>query len=311
MLQAEDRLDMGRESSAWDNRALPEETQMQKIAFIGLGIMGVRQAANLLKAGYPVTGHARTPAKAASLVEKGAKLAATPAEAAKDADVVITMVGAPKDVEAVYFPHVLDAAKPGALLVDMTTSSPKLAERIAQAAKTKGLRAIDAPVTGGESGAAEGTLTILCGGEQADFDAALPVLSKMGTNVVRFGGPGSGQRAKAVNQIIVQQNVLAAMEGLFFAKRAGLDGELILKTLQTGTADSKALRVQAAKAMRGDFTPGFYPVHALKDLEIAIEESDALGMDLKGLKNMRDRWKALLSKYPDAKAIQDLARLYL
>lgn len=284
---------------------------MKNVAFVGLGIMGVRQAANLMKAGYTVTGYARTPAKAQEIVDKGAKLAPSVAEAVKGADAVITLVGAPKDVEEVYFPHVLDNAKPGALLIDMTTSSPKLAERIWKEAKAKGLRALDAPVTGGEQGAREGTLTILCGGAQEDFDAAMPVLSAMGKTIERFGAAGSGQRAKAVNQIIVQQNVLAAMEGLFFAKKAGLDGELMLKTLTTGTADSKALRVQAAKAMRGDFTPGFYPVHALKDLEIAIEESDALGMDLKGLKNMRDRWKALLSKHPDAKAIQDLARLYM
>jgi 3-hydroxyisobutyrate dehydrogenase len=284
---------------------------VQRIAFIGIGIMGVRQAANLIRAGYPLTAYARTAAKADPIVALGAKLAASPAEAAKDADVVITMVGAPKDVDDMYFKHLLAAAKPGALLIDMTTSSPKLAERIWQAAKAKGLRAIDAPVTGGETGAEQGTLTILCGGEKADFDAARPVLDKMGTNVVYFGAAGSGQRAKAVNQIIVQQNVLGAMEGLFYAKRAGLDGELMLKTLETGTADSKALRGQAAKAMRGDFTPGFYPVHALKDLEIAIEESDALGMDLKGLKNMRERWKELLRRHPEVKSIQDLARLYM
>ena len=284
---------------------------MTNIAFIGIGIMGVRQAANLLKAGYPLTVYARTASNAAPLVAKGAKLASSPAEAARGADVVITLVGAPKDVEEVYFRQVLDAAKPGALLIDMTTSSPKLAERIWQAAKAKGLRALDAPVTGGETGAEAGTLTIMVGGEKADFDAAQPVLSKMGTKLVHFGAAGNGQRAKAVNQIIVQQNVLAAVEGLFYAKRAGLDPELALATVQTGTADSKALRFQAAKAMRGDFTPGFYPVHALKDLEIAVEESDALGMDLKGLKNMRDRWKELLRRHPEAKSIQDIARLYL
>jgi len=284
---------------------------MDRVAFLGIGIMGVRQAANLLRAGFPLTAYSRTAAKAAPLVALGAKLAATPAEAVRDADVVITMVGAPKDVEEIYFRHVLGAAKPGALLIDMTTSSPKLAERIWNEAKAKGLRALDAPVTGGETGAEQGTLTIMVGGEKADFDAAQAVLSKMGKNLVHFGAAGNGQRAKAVNQIIVQQNVLAAVEGLFYAKRAGLDVELALKTLETGTADSKALRGQAAKAVRGDFTPGFYPVHALKDLEIAIEESDALGMDLKGLKNMRDRWKELLRRFPESMSIQDIARLYM
>ncbi len=284
---------------------------MERIAFIGSGIMGVRQAANLVRGGYPLTVYSRTPSKADPLVAMGATRAATPAEAVKDADVVITLIGAPKDVEEMYFKHVLDAAKPGALLIDMTTSSPKLAERIWQAAKAKGLRALDAPVTGGETGAEKGTLTILCGGEKADFDAALPVLGRMGTNIVHFGPAGCGHRAKAANQILVQQNVLAAVEALFYGKRAGLDGELLLKALETGTGDSKALRGQAAKAMRGDFSAGFFPVHALKDLEIAVEESDALGMDLKGLKNMRDRWKELFKRHPEAKSIQDIARLYI
>ena len=284
---------------------------MESIAFVGIGIMGVRQAANLVRAGHPLVAYSRTPAKAEPLAALGAKVAPTIADAVKGADVVITLIGAPKDVEEVYFQHVLGAAKPGALLIDMTTSSPKLAERIADATKAKGLRALDAPVTGGEQGAREGTLTILCGGAQEDYDAALPILQRMGKTIARFGGPGAGQRAKAVNQIIVQQNVLAAVEGLAFGKRAGLDVEALIQTLQTGTADSKALRFQAARAIRGDFTPGFYPAHALKDLEIAIEESDALGMDLQGLKNMRDRWKALFRIHPEAKSIQDLIRLYL
>lgn len=284
---------------------------MQQVAFIGIGIMGVRQAANLIKAGYPLTVYARTAAKAQPLVAMGAKLAATPADAAKAADVVITMVGAPADVEQIYFPHILDVARPGTLLIDMTTSSPKLAARIWDAAKAKGLRALDAPVTGGETGAEQGTLTIMVGGEKADFEAAKPVLAAMGQNLVHFGPAGNGQRAKLVNQIIVQQNILASIEGLFYSKRAGLDPDVILATLQTGTADSKALRAQGTKALRGDFTPGFYPVHALKDVEIAIAEAESLGMDLQGLKTTRDRYKELLRRHPDAKSIQDLARLYM
>ena len=223
------------------------------------------------------------------------------------------MVSAPADVEEVYFGKggVLESAKAGALLVDMTTSSPKLAERIHAAAKAKGLRAIDAPVTGGEQGAAEGTLTIMVGGDKADFDAAQPLLATMGKTIVYFGAAGQGQRAKLVNQVIVSQNVLSAIEGLFFSRKAGLDGETMLATLQTGTADSKALRIQAARAFRGDFTPGFYPKHLVKDITLAIEEADSLGIDLRGLKNTRARWLELLYKHPEAKAIQDLARLYM
>jgi 3-hydroxyisobutyrate dehydrogenase len=282
-------------------------------AFIGTGIMGVRQAANVLAGGFSLVAYSRSPEKADPLVAKGARRASTIAEASKGADAVITMVSAPADVEEVYFGKggVLDSAKPGALLIDMTTSSPKLAERISAAAKAKGLRAIDAPVTGGEQGAAEGTLTIMVGGDKADFEAAQPLLAKMGKTIVHFGASGQGQRAKLVNQVIVAQNVLAAIEGLFFSRKAGLDGEVMLATLQTGTADSKALRIQAAKAFRGDFTPGFYPKHLVKDLTLAMEEADSLGIDLRGLKTVRARWLELLYKFPEAKSIQDLARLYM
>jgi len=284
-----------------------------KTAFIGIGIMGLRQAANVAAGGFPLTAYSRSPEKADPLVAKGARRATSIADASRDADAIITMVSAPADVEEVYFGKggVLDSAGPGALLVDMTTSSPKLAERIYAAAKAKGMRAIDAPVTGGEQGAAEGTLTIMVGGDQADFDAAQPLLSKMGKTIVHFGAAGQGQRAKLVNQVIVSQNVLSAIEGLFFSRKAGLDGETMLQTLQTGTADSKALRIQAAKAFRGDFTPGFYPKHLVKDITLAIDEADSLGIDLRGLKNTRARWLELLYKHPEAKAIQDLARLYM
>ena len=282
-------------------------------AFIGTGIMGVRQAANVLAGGFALTAYSRSSEKADPLVAKGARRAVSIAEACKGADAIITMVGAPADVDEVYFGKggVLESAKPGALLIDMTTSSPKLAERIHAAAKAKGLRAIDAPVTGGEQGATDGTLTIMVGGEIADFEAAKPLLDRMGKTVVHFGAAGQGQRAKLVNQVIVSQNVLAAIEGLFFSRKAGLDGETMLATLQTGTADSKALRIQAARAFRGDFTPGFYPKHLVKDITLAIEEADSLGIDLRGLKNTRARWLELLYKHPEAQAIQDLARLYM
>lgn len=283
------------------------------VTFIGLGLMGQPQAANLMAAGHALVACSRRAAPAEPLVAKGARHEASIAQAVKGADAVITMVSAPSDVEQVYFSPegVLASARPGALLIDMTTSSPRLAERIHAAATAKGLRALDAPVTGGVKGAKDGTLTILAGGEAADFEAARPLLDAMGKTVVHFGAAGQGQRAKLVNQIIVAQNVLAAVEGLFFSRKAGLDGETILATLQTGTADSKALRVQAAMAFRGDFTAGFFPKHLVKDLTLALEESDALGMDLRGLKNVRNRWLEVLYKYPEAQSVQDIARLYM
>lgn len=282
-----------------------------KIGFIGCGIMGSRMAARLLDAGHTVCLYARTGSKAEALVERGATLAATPAAAAKEAECVITMVGGPRDVEALYFDHLLDAAPEGALLVDSTTSSPRLAERIHEEAARRRLAALDAPVTGGPPGAESGTLTIMAGGLRDDFDRAQPVLATLGSTLLYFGSAGNGQRAKLVNQVVGMQNVLAAVEGLFLARRIGLDGELALQMLQNGMADSKSLRNSAARALRGDFTPNFNPVHVVKDLALAVEEADAHDLDLPGLRTARQRWQTLVERYPEARAVQEVARLYL
>ena len=281
------------------------------IAFIGLGIMGQRMAANLAKAGHALTLWSRTRQKAEALLAQGAKWAEGAAAAAQGADCVITIVGGPQDVEQIYFGGILDHAKAGALLLDMTTSSPRLAERIHAAAKARGVGALDAPVTGGPQGAEGGTLTIMVGGDKADFDRASPILSKLGNKLVYFNAPGNGQRAKLVNQVVGMQNIIAAVEGLFLARKAGLDTDTVLQTLQSGLADSKSLRSSAAKAIQGDFAPNFNPKHVVKDLTLAIEEADALGLDLPGLKNARARWQELLARFPDARAVQEVARLYM
>jgi len=281
------------------------------IAFIGTGIMGQRMAANLIKAGHALTLYSRTRHKAEALLAQGARWADSPSAAAQDADCVITMVGTPKDVEQIYFGGILDHARPGALLIDMTTSSPKLAERIHAAAKARGVCALDAPVTGGPPGAEAGTLTIMVGGDRADLDRAAPVLSKLGATLSYFGAPGNGQRAKLVNQVVAMQNILGAIEGLFLARKAGLDGDTMLHTLQNGMADSKSLRNSAAKAIKDDFAPNFNPAHVVKDLSLAIEEADALGLDLPGLKNARARWQELIERFPNARAVQEVARLYM
>lgn len=281
------------------------------IAFIGTGLMGKAMAANLMKAGHALSVHSRTRQKAEALLAHGAHWAESPAAAAAAADCLITMVGGPQDVEQIYFGGVLDRAKTGALLVDMSTSSPKLAERIHAAAKTRGLAALDAPVTGGPQGAKSGSLVIMVGGDPIDFERARPVLSAMGSTLLYFGSPGCGQRAKLVNQVVVMQNILSAVEGLFLARKVGLDAEAVLQMLQNGMADSKSLRGSAARALRGDFAPNFNPQHVVKDLTLAVEEADALGLDLQGLKNARSRWLELVRRYPDARAVQEVARLYL
>jgi 3-hydroxyisobutyrate dehydrogenase len=281
------------------------------IAFIGTGIMGQRMAANLIKAGHALTVCSRTRQKAETLLAQGATWADSAGAAVKDADCVITMVGTPQDVEQIYFGGILDNAKPSALLIDMTTSSPRLAERIHAAAKVRGACALDAPVTGGPPGAETGTLTIMVGGDRADFDRAVPILSKLGTTLAYFNAPGNGQRAKLVNQVVAMQNIIGAIEGLFLARKAGLDGDTMLHTLQNGMADSKSLRNSAAKAIKEDFAPNFNPAHVVKDLTLAIEEADALGLDLPGLKNARARWQELVRRFPNARAVQEVARLYM
>jgi len=281
------------------------------IAFIGTGIMGKAMAANLMKAGHALVVHTRTRQKAEALVAQGARWAETPAAAAAGADCVITMVGGPQDVEQIYFGGVIGQAKPGALLIDMSTSSPKLAERIHAAAKARVLAALDAPVTGGPPGAASASLVIMVGGDGAAFEAAKPVLSGMGNSLLHFGAAGSGQRAKLINQVVVMQNILSAIEGLFFARKAGLDTEAVLQMLQNGMADSKSLRGSAVRAINGDFAPNFNPRHVVKDLALAIEEADSLGLDLPGLKNASARWQALVERFPEARAVQEVARLYV
>lgn len=284
---------------------------MASIAFIGAGTMGGFMAANLIKQGHALRVHSRTRSRAQDLLAQGAVWADTPRIAARDAEVVITMVGGPRDVEQIYLEGVIEAAPAGALLIDMTTSSPSLAARIHAAAKARSLGALDAPVTGGPQGAEAGSLIIMAGGDAEDFERARPVLSAMGRTLLHYGGPGSGQRAKLVNQTVGMQNMISAIEGLFFARKAGLDTDQVLNMLQNGLTDSKALHGLAPRALKGEFPPNFNPVHVVKDLTLAIEEADSLGIDLPGLKTARQRWEELVSRFPEARAVHEVARLYM
>lgn len=281
------------------------------VAFIGAGIMGKLMAANLMNAGHALSVHSRTRQKADGLLAQGARWADSAGAAAREADCVVTMVGGPGDVEQIYFGGILDNAMPDALLIDMTTSSPKLAERICAAARSRGARALDAPVTGGPPGAAGGMLTIMVGGDKADFERAQPILSIMGSTLLYFGAAGNGQRAKLVNQVVAMQNIIGAIEGLFLSRKAGLDGDSVLQMLQGGMADSKSLRSSGIKALNGDFAPNFHPTHLIKDLTLAIDEAESLGLDLPGLANARSRWQELLRRHPNAGAVQEVARLYM
>lgn len=251
-----------------------------KTAFIGTGVMGASMAAHMLKAGAALTIYTRTRAKAEALLAAGAKWAASPAEAAKDAEIVFTMVGYPKDVEEVYFGPggIIKSAAKGCLLVDFTTSEPALAARIASEAETAGLLSLDAPVSGGDSGAKNATLTIMVGGNPKAFDMAKPFFDVCGKNAILQGGPGAGQHTKMSNQIAVVASLIGTVEALLYAEKAGLDPYRVLDSIGGGAAQSWQLTAQGPKMLSGDFEPGFYSKHFLKDLHIALDSAKSMGL---------------------------------
>ena len=255
---------------------------IKKIGFIGTGIMGAAMAGHLLAAGFEVSVYNRTKAKAEGLLSQGAKWCDTPGACAKGQDAVITIVGYPKDVEEVYLGEngIIENAKEGAYLIDMTTSSPILAERIFAAAKEKGLHAVDAPVTGGDTGAKTATLSILVGGEESSFEALQPVFSAMGKNLVYMGTAGAGQKAKACNQIAIAGALAGACEAYAYAKASGLELEKTFQAISAGAAGSFQMSNVVRRGLDGDFEPGFMLKHFGKDLAIGTETSAAYGTAL-------------------------------
>lgn len=248
---------------------------MKKIGFIGVGIMGKSMVRNLRKAGYEVAIYTRTKAKAEDVIAEGAVWCDTVAECAKGRDAVITIVGYPKDVEEVYFGEngIIEAADPGTYVIDMTTTSPRLAVRIWEEAEKAGLHAVDAPVTGGDTGAKAGTLTILAGGKKEDFDACVPVFEAMGKNINYEGKAGNGQHTKMCNQIAIAGALAGACEAMVYAKNTGLDVDTMLKSISTGAAGSAQMNNVASKAAKDDYAPGFFLKHFIKDMGLADEEA--------------------------------------
>jgi 3-hydroxyisobutyrate dehydrogenase len=287
--------------------------KLPTIAFIGLGIMGGPMAGHLLAGGHAVHLHSRTKAKAAALIAAGGIWHDDPAEAASVADIVITMVGLPSDVEGLYLSPggLLDRARSHAVLIDMTTSTPSLAVRIAAEAAARGVQALDAPVSGGPAGAQGARLSIMVGGDAAAFDAVLPVLRLMGTNIVRQGGPGAGQHTKMSNQIVIAGNMLGVAEGLAYAAAAGLDPARVLQSIGTGAAGSFLLNAMGPLMLKGDFAPGFMIQHFVKDLTIARDESQARGLDLKGLRTALTQYLALVDAGLAQEGTQALAKAYI
>ena len=265
---------------------------MKKIGFIGVGVMGSSMVQNLMKNGYEVSVYNRTKAKAMEAVDAGAKWCDTIADCVRGNDVVITIVGFPKDVEEVYFAKggILDSACAGMYLIDMTTTAPSLAERIYEEAKKKGMHALDAPVSGGDKGAKEATLTIMVGGDEADFAACLPVLQAMGSSVVRQGKAGCGQHTKMVNQIAIAGSMAGLCEALAYLESKGLDADKVFHCISKGAAGSKQMDLYAGRMVKGDYAPGFYIKHFIKDMSIAKDEYEG---ELKVLDMVLDMYRTL------------------
>ncbi len=282
------------------------------IAFIGTGVMGRSMAGHLLKAGHALHVFNRTKAKAEPLLEAGARWHDSAGVAAGQADFVFTIVGFPADVEATYFgpAGVLATAKRGAVLVDMTTSSPLLARRIAEAAAARGLAALDAPVSGGDVGAREARLVIMVGGEETAFARTRPLFELMGKNIILQGGPGAGQHCKMANQISIASIMMSWCEALTYAQKAGLDPARVIESIGGGAAASWSLNNLAPRALKGDFAPGFYVKHFLKDMRIALESAEAMKLDLPGLKQAKKLYDEVAARGWSEDGTQALLKLY-
>lgn len=285
---------------------------MKRVGFIGVGIMGKSMVRNLMKAGYEVSIYTRTKSKVEDVIGEGAVWCDSVAECARGNDVVITIVGYPKDVEEVYFGEkgILANADKGTYVIDMTTTSPRLAVRIYEEASNVGLHALDAPVTGGDSGAKAGTLTILAGGEKKDFDACMPVFEAMGKNINYEGKAGNGQHTKMCNQIAIAGALAGACEAFVYAKNVGLDLETCFASISTGAAGSAQMNNVASKALKDNFDPGFFLKHFIKDMSIASEEAKGADTQLDILEKVLSMCKELEEKGMGDLGTQALIRHY-
>ncbi len=255
---------------------------MKKIGFIGVGIMGKSMVRNLMKAGFELHIYARNKAKVEDVITEGAVFHESIGECVKDCDAVITIVGFPQDVEEVYFDagNILDSTKKGAYLIDMTTTSPQLAEKIYKIGTEKGFHVLDAPVTGGDTGAKAGTLSILVGGDKSDYVACMPLFEAMGTNINYQGAAGAGQHCKLANQILIAGALSGVCEALAYVKAKGLDADIVLKSLSSGAAGSAQFSNLGPKIVKEDYAPGFFMKHFIKDMKLALIEANMSGLDL-------------------------------
>ena len=288
--------------------------ELKKIAWIGMGVMGSPMAGHLVEHGYEVTAYSRSlQQKAAEVAERyGILPKATVQEAVADADCVCVMVGYPKDVEEVFLGQggIFENARPGAYLIDFTTSAPSLAARLHEEGKQRGFHVLDAPVSGGDSGARNASLTIMVGGDPEDFAAVEPVLRCLGKSVTLMGPAGCGQHTKCCNQICVAGATAAYTEALVYAQQVGLDQEKMLQAISGGAAGSWQLENMAPRVLKGDLAPGFFIKHFIKDMNIVDEESRAHGVTLEMLETVLALYRRMAENGHENDGTQALIQYY-
>lgn len=286
------------------------EKPMQRIGWIGTGVMGISMAGHLLAAGWPLTVYTRTRAKAQPLLDRGAAWAESPAAVAAASDVVFSIVGYPADVESVMLGDngALRGLAPGGILCDMTTSSPELARRIAAEAGVRGCSSLDAPVTGGDVGAREATLSIFVGGPEAALAAVMPCFEAMGKRILHCGAPGSGQQAKLANQVAVAGVMFSVCESMLFAQEAGLDVARWLELVVPGAAGSTAMNTLGRRLLKGDYAPGFFIDHFIKDLGLCLAECRRMGIVLPGATLAEELYRMMQARGHGSEGTQALLR---
>lgn len=291
-----------------DNPANSINPESTRIGWIGTGVMGRSMCGHLVEAGYSATVFNRSPEKTKELVDRGATLASSPREVALNSDVVFTIVGFPRDVESVILgaDGVLAGCTAGMTIVDMTTSRPALAASIAQQAAAKEVASIDAPVSGGDTGARNAALSIMIGGDAQAVKRIDPLLQLMGKTIVHQGGPGSGQHTKMVNQTLIASGMIAVCEAMLYAHKIGLDLPTVLKSVASGGAASWALSNLAPRMIEDDFDPGFFVEHFIKDMRIALDEAAAMNLSLPGLALAHQLYQAVAAQGHDKDGTQAL-----
>ncbi|WP_283248438.1 NAD(P)-dependent oxidoreductase [Bacillus sp. FJAT-49711] len=282
------------------------------IGFIGIGVMGKSMANHLLSEGYRLFVYSRTKEKAEDLLVNGAEWKDTPKEIAENADIIITMVGYPHDVEEVYFGEkgLFAGANNPKIFIDMTTSTPTLAKKIYEKGNKVGVHTLDAPVSGGDIGAKNGTLSIMIGGDVNTFEEMMPIFNILGGNIVYQGEAGAGQHTKMCNQIAIASNMIGVSEAIVYARRAGLDPETVLKSISSGAAGSWSMSNLIPRVLKEDYSPGFFIKHFIKDMGIALEEAEKMNLQLPGLDLAKKMYDSLADQGEENNGTQSLIKYW-